>query len=114
MNPMLPDYEQGKSSVAAENIFRHWEEGKADRLTQLVFCDLSTPKKDASFSVYDDLRTKLTAKSVPAEEIAFIHDADTEVRKKELFAKVREGKVRVLMGSTQKMGTGTNVRVTRS
>ena len=110
MNPMLPDYEQGKSAIAAENIFRHWEEGKADRLTQLVFCDLSTPKKDGSFSVYYDLRTKLTAKGVPAEEIAFIHDADTEARKKELFAKVREGKVRVLMGSTQKMGTGTNVQ----
>ncbi|OGO91733.1 MAG: hypothetical protein A2Y17_13300 [Clostridiales bacterium GWF2_38_85] len=110
MNPMLPDYEHGKTAVAAENIFQHWDEGKADRLTQLIFCDLSTPKNDGSFSVYDDLRTKLTDKGIPTEEIAFIHDADTEARKKELFAKVREGKVRVLMGSTQKMGTGTNVQ----
>ena len=110
MNPMLPDDNGSKSAIAAENIFRHWDEGKAEKLTQLVFCDLSTPKADGSFNVYDDIRDKLIAKGVPAEEIAFIHDADTETKKKELFAKVRHGKVRVLIGSTQKMGAGTNVQ----
>jgi N12 class adenine-specific DNA methylase len=110
MNPMLPDHEQGKTTKAAENIYRHWKEGEADRLAQLVFCDLSTPKNDGSFNVYDDLRAKLVAKGVPTEEIAFIHNADTETKKKELFAKVRQGKIRVLMGSTAKCGSGMNVQ----
>jgi N12 class adenine-specific DNA methylase len=110
MNPMLPDYEDSKTAKAAVNIFRHWVDGKEGRLAQLVFCDISTPKNDGSFNVYDDLRAKLVAKGVPTEEIAFIHDADTEAKKKELFAKVRQGKVRVLMGSTAKCGAGMNVQ----
>ena len=163
IDPMLPDHPGSKVNVCVDNIFHIWQEGQADKLTQLVFCDLSTPKSSASsrsasapkeqegteekkpekteereetalsdagkadaektevisspepavqnldqFSVYDDIRAKLIAKGVPAEEIAFIHDANTEVRKKELFAKVRSGRVRVLMGSTAKMGAGTN------
>ena len=163
IDPMLPDHPGSKVNVCVDNIFRIWQEGQADKLTQLVFCDLSTPKSSASsrsapapkeqegteeekpekteeregtappdegkadtekteaisspepavqnldqFSVYDDIRAKLIAKGVPSEEIAFIHDANTEVRKKELFAKVRSGQVRVLMGSTAKMGAGTN------
>ena len=163
IDPMLPDHPGSKVNVCVDNIFRIWQEGQADKLTQLVFCDLSTPKSSASsrsgpapkeqegteeekpekteereetalsdegkadaektdaisspepavqnldqFSVYDDIRAKLIAKGVPPEEIAFIHDANTEVRKKELFAKVRSGQVRVLMGSTAKMGAGTN------
>ncbi|MBR4331415.1 MAG: DEAD/DEAH box helicase family protein [Clostridia bacterium] len=157
IDPMLPDHPGSKVNVCVDNIFRIWQEGKADKLTQLVFCDLSTPRSSASsrsapvtekegkqteaekgdtpeteesaasvdeqkkedipepivqnidqFSVYDDIRSKLIAKGVPPEEIAFIHDANTEVRKKELFAKVRSGQVRVLMGSTSKMGAGTN------
>jgi N12 class adenine-specific DNA methylase len=110
MNPMLPDDPEGKVSVCAENVFGLWERHREKRLTQLVFSDLSTPKGDGSFNVYDDLRAKLIAKGVPEHEIAFIHDADTEAKKKELFAKVRQGNVRVLMGSTQKMGAGTNVQ----
>jgi N12 class adenine-specific DNA methylase len=110
MNPMLPDYERGKATVAAENIYRHFEDGKAEKLAQLVFCDLSTPKGDGAFNVYDDIRTKLVARGVPTEEIAFIHEADTEQKKKDLFAKVRQGKVRVLMGSTAKCGAGMNVQ----
>jgi hypothetical protein len=116
INPMLPDEPEGKVSVCAGNVFRIWEESKEKRLTQLVFSDLSTPKpadKETGkrpFSVYDDLKQKLIAKGVPAEEIAFIHDADTEARKAALFAKVRRGQVRVLIGSTQKMGAGTNVQ----
>jgi ribosome biogenesis SPOUT family RNA methylase Rps3 len=110
MNPLLPDHAESKSNIAVGNIFKHWEDGKAERLTQLVFCDLSTPKSDGTFNVYDDIRDKLIAKGVPAEEIAFIHNADNEVKKKELFAKVRQGKIRVLMGSTAKMGAGTNVQ----
>ena len=89
-------------------MYRIWEEGKAQRLTQLLFCDMSTPKGDGTFNVYEDVKGKLIAKGVPAEEIAFIHDADNEIKKKELFAKVRTGQVRVLLGSTQKMGAGTN------
>lgn len=119
INSMLPDYEENKAALAAENIYMHWEEGKADGLTQLVFCDLSTPKNDGKSdgtsplvfsSVYEDLKQKLIAKGVPAEEIAFIHDANTETKKRELFAKVRQGKIRVLMGSTFKCGSGMNVQ----
>ncbi len=86
------------------------EEGQSDKLTQLLFCDLSTPKNDGTFNVYEDIRAKLIQSGVPEEEIAFIHDADTEAKKKDLFAKVRTGQVRVLLGSTQKMGAGTNVQ----
>ena len=110
INPMLPDDPEGKVAVCADKVFRIWDEGKAKRLTQLVFSDLSTPKGEGVFSVYKDLKQKLIEKGIPAEEIAFIHDADTETRKKELFAKVRKGHVRVLLGSTQKMGSGTNVQ----
>jgi len=110
MNGMLPDYEGNKAGIAADNIFKHWEDGKADRHTQLVFCDLSTPKNDGSFNVYEDVRNKLIAKGIPKEEVAFIHEADTETKKKELFSKVRQGKVRVLMGSTFKCGSGMNVQ----
>jgi N12 class adenine-specific DNA methylase/adenine-specific DNA methylase len=110
MNPMLPDDPEGKVSVCAENVFGLWERHRENRLTQLVFSDLSTPKGDGSFNVYDDLKAKLIVKGIPEHEIAFIHTADTEAKKKELFAKVRQGKVRVLMGSTQKMGAGTNVQ----
>ena len=134
INPNLPDDPASKVNLCVDNVFRIWEEGTSERLTQLVFCDLSTPAKQAAprtakiddpgvhaaetaadkepdkpaFSVYDDIRTKLIARGVPAEEIAFIHDADSEVKKKELFAKVRNGSVRVLIGSTAKMGAGTN------
>lgn len=110
MNPLLPDDPGSKLNACVENVLRIWEEGKADRLTQLLFCDLSTPKNDGSFNVYDDIRDKLEKAGVPTEEIAYIHDANTETKKKELFAKVRTGQVRVLMGSTQKMGAGTNVQ----
>jgi N12 class adenine-specific DNA methylase len=116
INPLLPDGPGGKVSVCAENVFRIWEETKAERLTQLVFSDLSTPKPtdketgERAFNVYDDLKQKLIAKGVPEGEIAFIHDANTEARKAKLFAKVRKGEVRVLIGSTQKMGTGTNAQ----
>ena len=108
INPLAADDENGKVSVCARNIFDIWERTKEHRSAQMVFCDLSTPKGDGSFNVYDDLKKKLMAKGVPEEEIAFIHDANTEARKKELFAKVRSGQVRVLIGSTQKMGAGTN------
>ena len=108
MNPLLPDDPNSKLNACVGNVFRIWEEGKENRLTQLLFCDMSTPKDDGTFNVYDDIKTKLIARGVPAEEIAFIHDADNEVKKKELFAKVRTGQVRVLLGSTQKMGAGTN------
>ena len=110
MNPLLPDDPGSKLNTCVENVLRIWEEGKADRLMQLLFCDLSTPKNDGSFNVYDDIRGKLEKAGVPTEEIAYIHDANTETKKKELFAKVRTGQVRVLMGSTQKMGAGTNVQ----
>lgn len=134
MNPFLPDDPGSKVNACVRNIVRIWREGAAEKLTQLVFCDLSTPRgkaaseKDAAdadtlladetgsenFNVYDDIRAKLIAQGIPKEQIAFIHEANTEVRKKELFAKVRSGQVRVLMGSTAKMGAGTNVRATRS
>ena len=108
INPLLPDDPNSKLNACVGNVFRIWEEGKAQRLTQLLFCDMSTPKGDGTFNVYEDVKAKLIAKGVPAEEIAFIHDADNEIKKKELFAKVRTGQVRVLLGSTQKMGAGTN------
>ena len=110
MNPLLPDDPNSKLNACVQNVLRIWEEGQADRLTQLLFCDLSTPKGDGTFNVYEDIRDKLVAAGVPREEIAFIHDADTEAKKKELFGKVRTGEVRVLLGSTQKMGAGTNVQ----
>ncbi|MCD8198531.1 MAG: SNF2-related protein [Lachnospiraceae bacterium] len=110
MNPLLPDDPNSKLNACVKNVLRIWEEGKEEKLTQLLFCDLSTPKKDGSFNVYDDIRSKLIAAGVPEQEVAFIHTADTEAKKKELFAKVRSGQVRVLLGSTQKMGAGTNVQ----
>lgn len=110
MNELLPDYPESKANACVEEVYNFWEQGQEKRLTQLVFCDLSTPKTDGSFSVYNDVRDKLIAKGIPPEEIAFIHDANTEVRKKELFSKVRRGAVRILMGSTFKMGAGTNVQ----
>lgn len=110
LNPMLPDFEGSKVNVCAGNIYRIWEDTKEQRLTQLVFCDLSTPKNDGTFSVYNDLRDKLIERGIPEEEIAFVHDATNEAQKKELFAKVRRGKIRVLLGSTFKMGAGTNVQ----
>ena len=110
MNPLLPDDPDSKLNACVNNVLKIWQDGQADKLTQLVFCDLSTPKNDGTFNVYDDIKSKLLAAGVPAEEVAFIHDADTEAKKKELFAKVRTGQVRVLLGSTQKMGAGTNVQ----
>ena len=109
-NPLLPDDPGSKVNACVEEIYRLWWENRAPRLTQLVFCDLSTPKIDGTFSVYNDIREKLLTKGVPLEEVAFIHDANTDVRKKELFARVRKGAVRILMGSTFKMGAGTNVQ----
>ena len=133
INPLLPDDPGSKVNACVQNIVRIWREGAAEKLTLLVFCDLSTPRGKAAsekeaadaetlladetgsenFNVYDDIRAKLIAQGIPQEQIAFIHEANTEVRKKELFAKVRSGQVRVLMGSTAKMGAGTNVRATR-
>lgn len=110
INPLAADDPEGKVSVCAGNVYRIWEQTAKQRGTQLVFCDLSTPNGDGSFNVYDDLKNKLMAAGVPESEIAYIHDANTEARKKELFAKVRAGQVRILMGSTQKMGAGTNVQ----
>ena len=145
INPMLPDDPDSKVNACIRNIYRIWDEGQADKLTQLVFCDLSTPKGGSQarvlpiaakaapdslngeeapveetvepeivdldrFSVYEDIRDKLVDRGIPPEQIAFIHDANTEVKKKELFAKVRAGQVRVLIGSTAKMGAGTNVQ----
>ena len=109
INDMLPDDPEGKVAKCADNVFRIWEENAAERLTQLVFCDLSTPNAD-KFNVYADMKAKLIAKGIPAEEIAFIHDASSEAQKKEMFAKVRRGQIRVLLGSTTKMGAGTNVQ----
>jgi hypothetical protein len=110
INPMLPDDPSSKVNACMENIFNIWERTADKRLTQAVFCDFSTPNADGRFNVYDDIKDKLIARGVPADEIAFIHDASTEAQKKELFAKVRQGKVRVLFGSTFKMGSGTNVQ----
>ena len=110
MNPLLPDDPNSKLNACVHNVLRIWEEGKEDRLTQLLFCDLSTPKGDGQFNVYDDVKKKLLAAGVPESEVAFIHTADTEAKKKELFSKVRTGQVRILLGSTAKMGAGTNVQ----
>ena len=126
LNPMLPDSDTSKVSACAENVFEIWQRTTDQRSTQMVFCDLSTPGKERPIemveneqgtfemvlfqNLYDDLREKLIAKGIPAEEIAYIHTANTEVQKKELFGKVRSGQVRVLLGSTQKMGAGTNVQ----
>ena len=110
LNPLLPDSETGKVNACAENVFEIWQRTAEQWSTQLVFCDLSIPKGNGDFNVYDDLRDKLIAKGIPAEEIAYIHSASTEVQKKELFGKVRSGQIRVLLGSTQKMGAGTNVQ----
>ena len=110
MNPMLPDDPNSKLNVCVQNVLKIWEEGKEQKLTQLLFCDLSTPKNDGNFNVYDDIRKKLIAAGVPENEIEFIHNADTEAKKAALFSKVRSGDVRVLLGSTAKMGAGTNVQ----
>ena len=110
INPLAADDPNGKVAVCARNVFRIWEQTKEKRSAQLVFCDLSTPTTDGSFSVYDDLKKKLMDAGIPEEEIAFIHTADSEAKKKELFSKVRAGQVRVLLGSTAKMGAGTNVQ----
>ena len=110
MNPMLPDDPNSKLNVCVQNVLKIWEEGKDQKLTQLLFCDLSTPKNDGNFNVYDDIRKKLIAAGVPGSEIEFIHNADTEAKKAALFSKVRSGDVRVLLGSTAKMGAGTNVQ----
>ena len=109
-NEMLPDEPESKVNACVNEVYRFWEEGREQKLTQLLFCDLSTPKNDGTFSVYNDVRDKLIAKGIPPQEIEFIHDANTEVKKKELFSKVRRGAVRILMGSTFKMGAGTNVQ----
>ena len=110
MTPMLPDDPNSKLNVCVRNVLKIWEEGKDQKLTQLLFCDLSTPKNDGNFNVYDDIRKKLVAAGVPENEIEFIHNADTETKKAALFSKVRSGDVRVLLGSTAKMGAGTNVQ----
>ena len=110
LNPLLPDMEGSKVNVCAEKVFQIWKDTREQRLTQLVFCDLSTPKTDGNFSVYNDLRDKLVARGIPQEEIAFVHSAANETQKQQLFGKVRAGQVRVLMGSTAKMGAGTNVQ----
>ena len=110
IDPMLPDEPDSKVNVCVDNVYRIWEEHAATKATQLVFCDLSTPKNDGTFNVYDDMREKLIARDIPAEQIRFIHEATTDAQKKELFGKVRSGEVRVLFGSTPKMGAGTNVQ----
>ena len=110
INDLLPDEPESKVNLCVENAYQVWEESTPDKSTQLIFCDLSTPKADGTFNVYDDVREKLVAKGIPREEIAFIHEANTETKKAELFAKVRSGQVRVLMGSTFKMGAGMNVQ----
>lgn len=110
IDPMLPDDPDSKVNACVGNVYRIWEEYTDTKAAQLVFCDLSTPKNDGTFNVYDDIREKLIARGVPAEQIRFIHEAATDAKKKELFAKVRSGEVRVLLGSTQKMGAGTNVQ----
>ena len=110
INDMLPDEDNSKATTCVDKAFEIWEETKEQKSAQLIFCDLSTPKGDGTFNVYEDIRSKLIEKGVPPEEIAFIHDANTETRKAELFAKVRSGQVRFLLGSTAKMGAGTNVQ----
>ena len=110
LNDMLPDFEGSKINACVDNIYRIWEENADKKLAQLVFCDLSTPKNDGTFSVYNDIRKKLIERGIPESEVKFIHEADTDMKKKELFQKTRKGEVRVLLGSTQKMGAGTNVQ----
>ena len=110
LNDMLPDYDGSKINACVDNIYRIWEETADKKSAQLVFCDLSTPKNDGTFSVYNDIRKKLIERGIPESEVRFIHEADTDVKKKELFQKTRKGEVRVLLGSTQKMGAGTNVQ----
>ena len=110
MNSLLPANKNGKAAICADNIYRIWEETKGKRLTQLCFCDISTPKGDGQFNVYDDIRERLERRGIPKNEVAYIHEANTETQKKDLFAKLRSGKVRVLLGSTAKMGAGTNVQ----
>ena len=107
---MLPDFEGSKINACVDNIYRIWEENTDKKSAQLVFCDLSTPKNDGTFSVYNDIRKKLIERGIPESEVKFIHEADTDMKKKELFQKTRKGEVRVLLGSTQKMGAGTNVQ----
>jgi len=108
LNPMLPDFEKSKVNACVDNVYNIWKESTPNKSAQLLFCDLSTPKGNNEFSVYTDIRNKLIAKGIPEDEIKFIHEADTEVKKQELFKKVRKGDVRVLLGSTSKMGAGTN------
>ena len=110
LNDMLPDFEDSKINACVDNIYRIWEENADKKSAQLVFCDLSTPKNDGTFSVYNDIRKKLIERGIPESEVKFIHEADTDMKKKELFQKTRKGEVRVLLGSTQKMGAGTNVQ----
>ena len=110
INNLLPDEPESKVNLCVENAYQVWEESTPDKSTQLIFCDLSTPKADGTFNVYDDVREKLVAKGIPREEIAFIHEANTETKKAELFAKVRSGQVRILLGSTPKLGAGTNIQ----
>ncbi|WP_430392778.1 DEAD/DEAH box helicase family protein [Dorea formicigenerans] len=110
LNDMLPDFEGSKINACVDNIYRIWEENTDKKSAQLVFCDLSTPKNDGTFSVYNDIRKKLIERGIPESEVKFIHEADTDMKKKELFQKTRKGEVRVLLGSTQKMGAGTNVQ----
>ena len=110
INPLLPDDPNSKVNVCVKNIFSIWDKTKENSSTQLVFSDMSTPKGDGEFNIYDDIRNKLVNMGIPKEEIAFIHEADTDKQKDELFSKVRRGEVRVLLGSTQKMGAGTNVQ----
>ena len=112
LNDMLPDFEGSKINACVDNIYRIWKENADKKSAQLVFCDLSTPKNDGTFSVYNDIRKKLIERGIPESEVKFIHEADTDMKKKELFQKTRKGEVRVLLGSTQKMGAGTNVRAT--
>ena len=108
VNPLLPDEPGTKVNRCVDNVFKIWEDGTDEKLTQLIFCELPTPGR--GFSIYDDIKKKLVARSIPENEVAFIHDANTDAKKKELSAKVRSGQVRVLMGSTAKMGAGTNVQ----
>ena len=110
LNDMLPDFEGSKINACVDNIYRIWKENADKKSAQLVFCDLSTPKNDGTFSVYNDIRKKLIERGIPESEVKFIHEADTDMKKKELFQKTRKGEVRVLLGSTQKMGAGTNVQ----
>lgn len=110
INPLLSDDENSKVNVCVKNVFAIWDKTKEDKSMQLLFSDMSTPKSDESFNIYDDIREKLVDLGIPKEEIAFIHEANTDKQKDELFAKVRKGEIRILMGSTQKMGVGTNVQ----